>query len=43
MFHMAKTFVIDRVESLGQVDIYSCTVMSLVDGGYDIVKDLERG
>jgi hypothetical protein len=35
--------VIDRVESLGQVDEYGCTVMSLIDGGYDIVLDLERG
>ena len=35
--------VIDRVESLGQVDEYSCTVISLNDGGYDIVMDLERG
>ena len=34
--------MIDRVESLGQVDEHSCTVMSLIDGGYDIVKDLEH-
>jgi hypothetical protein len=35
--------VIDRVKSLGQVGEYSCTVLSLIDGGYDIVQDLERG
>jgi hypothetical protein len=29
--------VIDIVESLGQVDEYGCTVLSLNDGGYDIV------
>ena len=29
--------VIDRVESLSQVDEYGGTVMSLIDGGYDIV------
>jgi hypothetical protein len=33
--------VIDRVKSLGQVDENVCTVMSLIDGGFDIVKDLE--
>ena len=32
-----KNVVIDRVESLSQGDEYSCTVMSLIDGGYDIV------
>ena len=32
-----KNTVIDRVESLGQVDEDSCTVMSLIDGGYDII------
>jgi hypothetical protein len=32
-----KNVVIDRVESLGQVDEYGCTVMSLIDGDYDIV------
>ena len=31
-----KNAVIDRVESLGQVDEYGCTVLSLIDGGYDI-------
>ena len=30
-----KNVVIDRVESLSQVDEYGCTVMSLIDG--DIV------
>ena len=35
--------VIDRVESLGQVNEYGCTVMPLIDAGYEIVKDLERG
>ena len=25
------------VESLGQVDQYGCTVMSLIDGSYDVV------
>ena len=28
-----KNVVIDRVESLSQVDEYGCTVMSLIDGG----------
>ena len=32
-----KNVVIDRVGSLGQVDEYGCTVLSLIDGGYDIV------
>jgi hypothetical protein len=32
-----KNVVIDRVESLSQVDEYSCTVMPLIDGGYDII------
>ena len=32
-----KNMVIDRVESLGQVDEYGCTVMYFIDGGYDIV------
>ena len=32
-----KNVVIDRVESLGQVDEYGCTVLSFIDGGYDIV------
>jgi hypothetical protein len=32
-----KNVAIDRVESLSQVDKYGCTVMSLIDGGYDIV------
>ena len=32
-----KNVVIDRVESLGQVDEYSFIVMSLIDGGYDVV------
>jgi hypothetical protein len=32
-----KNVVIDRVECLGQVDEYSCTVLSLIDGGYDII------
>jgi hypothetical protein len=29
--------VIDRVESLGQVDEDGCTVLSFIVGGYDIV------
>jgi hypothetical protein len=37
-----KNVVIDRVESFGQVYEYSCTVLFLIDGGYDIVLDLER-
>ena len=32
-----KNMVIDRVESLGQVDEDGCTVLSFIDGGYDIV------
>ena len=32
-----KNVVIDRVESLSQVDEYGCTVMSLIDDGYGIV------
>ena len=32
-----KNTVIDRVESLGQVDEDGCTVLSLIDGGYDTV------
>ena len=32
-----KNAVIDRVEGLGQVDEYGCTVLSRIDGGYDIV------
>ena len=32
-----KNVVIDRVESLGQVDEYCCTVMSLIDGAYDVI------
>jgi hypothetical protein len=32
-----KNVVIDRVESLGQVDEYSCTVWYFIDGGYDVV------
>ena len=32
-----KNAVIDRVESLGQVDEYSCTVLSFIDGGYEII------
>ena len=38
-----KNVVIDRVKSLDQVDKYGCTVLSLIDGGYDIVQDLECG
>jgi hypothetical protein len=30
--------VIDRVESLGQVNEDGCTVLSFIDGGYDIVS-----
>jgi hypothetical protein len=29
--------VIERVESLGQVDEDGCPVLSFIDGGYDIV------
>jgi hypothetical protein len=32
-----KNVVIDRVKSLGQVYEYGCTLMSLIDGGYDVV------
>jgi hypothetical protein len=32
-----KNTMIDGVESLGQVDEDSCTVLSFIDGGYDIV------
>ena len=32
-----KNVVIDSVESLGQVDEYGCTLLSFIDGGYDIV------
>jgi hypothetical protein len=32
-----KNAVIDRVESLGQVDEDGCTVLSFIDGGCDIV------
>jgi hypothetical protein len=32
-----KNMVIDRVESLGQVVEDGCTVLSFIDGGYDIV------
>ena len=32
-----KNMVIDRVESLGQVDEDGCTVLSFIDGGYEIV------
>jgi hypothetical protein len=32
-----KNMVIDSVESLGQVDEDSCTVLPFIDGGYDIV------
>ena len=38
-----KNMVIDRVESLGQVDEDGCTVLSFIDGGYDVVQYLERG
>ena len=38
-----KNVVIDRVESLGQVDEDGCTVLFFIDSSYDIVKDLERG
>ena len=31
------SMVIDRVESLGQVDEDGCTVLFFIDGGYDIV------
>jgi hypothetical protein len=29
--------VIDRVKSLGQVDEDGCTVLSFIDGGYDMM------
>ena len=32
-----KNTVIDRVESLDQVNEDSCTVLSFINGGYDIV------
>jgi hypothetical protein len=32
-----KDTVIDRVESLGQVDEEDCAVLSFIDGGYDII------
>ena len=32
-----KNVVIDRVESLGHVDEDGCTVLSVIDGSYDIV------
>ena len=32
-----KNVVIDRVESFGQVDEDGCTVLSFINGGYDIV------
>ena len=32
-----KNMWIDRVESLGKVDEDGCTVLSFIDGGYDIV------
>jgi hypothetical protein len=32
-----KNTVIDRVESLGQVDEDGCTVLFFIDGGYDII------
>jgi hypothetical protein len=32
-----KNTVIDRVESLGQVDEDACTVLSFINGGYDIL------
>jgi hypothetical protein len=35
--------MIDRVEGLGQVNEDGCTLLSVIDGGYDIVQDLERG
>ena len=38
-----KNTVIDRVENLGQVNEDGCTVLAFIDGGYDIVSDLERG
>ena len=31
-----KNAVIDRVQSLDQVDEDGCTVLSFIDGGYDI-------
>ena len=35
--------VIDRVESLGQIDEDGYTVLSFITGGYDIVQYLEHG
>ena len=32
-----KNVVIERVESLGQVDEYGCAVLSFIGGSYDIV------
>jgi hypothetical protein len=32
-----KNTEIDKVESLGQVNEDGCTVLSFIDGGYDIV------
>ena len=32
-----KNEVIDRVKSLGQIDEDGCTVLSFIDGSYDIV------
>ena len=32
-----KNVVIDRVESLGQVDEDGCTVLSFINASYDIV------
>ena len=32
-----KNLVINRVESLGEVDEDGCTVLSFIDGGYDII------
>jgi hypothetical protein len=29
--------MIDRVKSLGQVDEDGCTVLSFIDGGYDVI------
>ena len=32
-----KNMVIDKIESIGQVDKDGCTVLYFIDGGYDIV------
>jgi hypothetical protein len=32
----------DRVESLGQVDEDGCTVLSIIDGGYDIGNQIAQ-